>query len=44
MVVLPTIARDLHAGIPGLQWVVDGYIPPSPRAGIPNTVENFSET
>jgi MFS transporter, DHA2 family, methylenomycin A resistance protein len=24
-VALPAIARDLHAGISGLQWVVDGY-------------------
>ncbi len=24
-VALPAIARDLHAGVSGLQWVVDGY-------------------
>lgn len=25
-VALPTIGRDLHAGISGLQWVVDGFV------------------
>ena len=25
-VALPAISRDLHAGITGLQWVVDGYV------------------
>jgi hypothetical protein len=24
-VALPTIGHELHAGITGLQWVVDGY-------------------
>ena len=24
-VAAPTIGRDLHAGVTGLQWVVDGY-------------------
>ena len=25
-VALPTIARDLNAGVSGLQWIVDGYV------------------
>ncbi len=25
-VALPTMAKDLHAGVSGLQWIVDGYV------------------
>ena len=25
-IALPTIAQDLHAGIPGLQWTIDAYV------------------
>jgi len=25
-VALPTISRDLNAGVSGLQWIVDGYV------------------
>src|SRR5438876_10564536 len=25
-VALPTLSRTLHAGVSGLQWIVDGYV------------------